>query len=271
MARHRSPRGHRPDPATTLPARCGAHRLPAPPPALRSGAMVAAVAAGALATASQALNAPAVADQTHPTNQAAAQARLTTPQVASQVASAPADPDVLTAVPAPDDAALDALAEAVYRVEHTYTRPGVAYTAGDDEDLDGWIAQALGLMGLPQTLAPGVKEIIMHESRGDPDAINNWDRNAAAGTPSQGLMQVIEPTFENSVLPSLADRPITDPVANITAGVRAMIANHGVDAVYNGGRRDSEGNYLGYGGATIPSDDLAEKIADELEELEESS
>lgn len=236
--------------------------------------MVVAVAAGALASAAQALHGPAVADQAHPThaaNLAVAQARLTSPQTAPQVAPTPANPEVLTTAPAPDEAELDALAEGVYRVEHTYTRPGVAYTAGNDEDLDGWIAQALGLMGLPQTLAPGVKEIIMHESRGDPDAINDWDSNAAAGTPSQGLMQVIAPTFETSVLPSLADRSITDPVANITAGVRAMIANHGVDAVYDGGRRDSEGNYLGYGGAAIPSDDLAQKIADELEELEESS
>ncbi len=226
--------------------------------------MVAAVAAGALAAASQTLHGPAVADQTHPTT-LAAQA-MTLPQVAP-----PADPDVLAAAPSQNPAELEALAEGVHRVEHSYTRPGVAYTAGDDEDLDGWIAQALGLMGLPQTLASGVKEIIMHESRGDPDAINDWDSNAAAGTPSQGLMQVIAPTFENSVLPSLADEPITDPVANITAGVRAMIANHGVDAVYNGGRRDSSGNYIGYGGAAIPSSNLAEKIADELKEFEEAS
>ncbi len=227
--------------------------------------MVAAVAAGALAAASQALHGPAIADEAHPTR-LAAQA-----MTVSQLTSPPVDPDVLTAAPSENPAELEALAEGVYRVAHSYTRPGVAYIAGDDENLDGWIAQALGLMGLPQTLAPGVREIIMHESRGDPDAVNNWDSNAAAGTPSKGLMQVIAPTFETSVLPSLADRSITDPVANITAGVRAMIANHGVDAVYNGGRRDSAGNYIGYGGAAVPSDNMAEKIADELEELEQSS
>ncbi|MPZ66265.1 MAG: transglycosylase SLT domain-containing protein [Pseudonocardiaceae bacterium] len=226
--------------------------------------MVAAVAAGALAAASQTLHGPAVADQEHPT--ALAAQAMTLPQVAP-----PADPDVLTAAPSQDPAELDALAEGVYRVEHSYTRPGVAYIAGNDDDLDGWIAQALGLMGLPQTLAPGVKEIIMQESRGDPDAINDWDSNATAGTPSQGLMQVIAPTFENSVLPSLADESITDPVANITAGVRTMIANHGVGVLYQGGRRDSAGNYMGYGGAAIPSDNLAQQIADELEEFDEAS
>lgn len=228
--------------------------------------MIAAVAAGALAAASQALHGPAVAGETHQASVA------TQAMTAAQVAPQPAfGPDVFTTAPSPDPAELEALSDGVYRVEHTYTRPGVAYVAGNDEDLDGWIAQALGLMGLPQTLAPGVREIIMHESRGDPDAVNDWDSNAATGTPSKGLMQVIEPTFENSVLPSLADRSITDPVANITAGVRAMIANHGVDAVYAGGRRDSEGNYIGYGGAAVPSDNLAQQIADELEELDESS
>ena len=37
--------------------------------------------------------------------------------------------------------------------------------------------------------------IIQHESGGNPNAINNWDSNAAAGMPSKGLMQTIDPTF----------------------------------------------------------------------------
>jgi soluble lytic murein transglycosylase-like protein len=227
--------------------------------------MVAAVAAGGLAAAGQALHGPAVAEQAQPTTLAAQHVPAPQPRME------PAHPDVLTAIRPQDPAELDALAAGVYRVEHTYTRPGVPYVAGNDETLDGWIAQALGLMGLPQTLAPGVREIIMHESGGDPDAINNWDSNAASGIPSQGLMQVIPPVFENCVLPSLADQPITDPVANITAGVRAMIANHGVQVLYQGGRRDSAGNYIGYGGAAIPSDDMTERIADEIEELDQAS
>ena len=34
------------------------------------------------------------------------------------------------------------------------------------------------------------------ESGGNPKAINNWDSNAKAGTPSKGWMQVIDPTFK---------------------------------------------------------------------------
>lgn len=133
---------------------------------------------------------------------------------------------------------------------------GTPYEAGNERTLDGQIAKALGLMGLPQRLAPGVKKIIMRESTGNADAVNDWDSNAAAGTPSKGLMQLIDTTFRNAVLPELADRGIFDPVANITAGVRTMIANHSIDDVMAGGLRNSAGNYIGYGGAAIPDDGL---------------
>ncbi|MCE3550764.1 transglycosylase SLT domain-containing protein [Pseudonocardia sp. RS11V-5] len=112
--------------------------------------------------------------------------------------------------------------------------------------VDGWIAQALAICDLPQDLAPGVKKIIMAESGGNPRAVNLWDSNARSGNPSQGLMQVIPSTFRAYVHPSLAGRSITDPVANITAGVRYMIANYGVDTLEAGGRSNSSGDYVGY-------------------------
>ena len=112
--------------------------------------------------------------------------------------------------------------------------------------LDGWIAEALQVMGLPQELAPGVKKIILAESGGNPHAINTWDSNAVRGTPSRGLMQTIPSTFRTYVHPELADRPITDPVANITAGVRYMIDRYGMETVAAGGRSDGLGSYVGY-------------------------
>jgi hypothetical protein len=112
--------------------------------------------------------------------------------------------------------------------------------------VDGWIAQALQILDLPQTLAPSVKRIIMKESGGNPRAINNWDSNARRGTPSQGLMQTIPTTFKAYVHPDLKNRPITDPVANITAGVRYMIDNYGMKTLQAGGRTNSAGNYVGY-------------------------
>lgn len=119
-------------------------------------------------------------------------------------------------------------------------------TVIDEGGLDGWIAEALRVMDMPQSFAPGIKKIIMAESNGNPRAINNWDSNARRGTPSQGLMQTIPSTFRAFVHPSLAGRSITDPVANITAGVRYMIANYGLSTLQSGGRSSSSGSYLGY-------------------------
>jgi soluble lytic murein transglycosylase-like protein len=112
--------------------------------------------------------------------------------------------------------------------------------------LDGWIAEALQIMDMPQSYAKGIKKIIMAESGGNPRAINTWDSNARRGTPSQGLMQTIPSTFKAYVHPSLRGRSITDPVANITAGVRYMIANYGAGTLKAGGRSNSSGDYVGY-------------------------
>ncbi|MDN5917507.1 MAG: transglycosylase SLT domain-containing protein [Pseudonocardia sp.] len=112
--------------------------------------------------------------------------------------------------------------------------------------LDGWIAEALDHMGMSQSYATGLKRIILKESNGDPDAINNWDSNAAAGNPSEGLMQVIPSTFERYVHPDFASESPTDPVANITAGVRYMVDKYGIDTLASGGRSSSSGGYLGY-------------------------
>ncbi len=112
--------------------------------------------------------------------------------------------------------------------------------------LDGWIAEALDHMGMSQDYAPGLKRIILKESNGNPDAINNWDSNALSGNPSEGLMQVIPSTFEKFVHPDFADRGVTDPVANITAGVRYMVDRYGEDTLAAGGRSGSGGGYLGY-------------------------
>jgi SLT domain-containing protein len=112
--------------------------------------------------------------------------------------------------------------------------------------LDGWIAEALQTMQLPQALAPSVKRIILAESDGNPRAINRWDSNARRGTPSRGLMQTIPATFRAYVHPDLSARPIVDPVANITAGVRYMIDRYGMETLEAGGRSDTRGRYVGY-------------------------
>ncbi|ALE05507.1 hypothetical protein AL755_08485 [Arthrobacter sp. ERGS1:01] len=60
---------------------------------------------------------------------------------------------------------------------------------------------------------------MMQESGGDPNAVNNWDSNAAAGQPSKGLMQLIPSTFE-----AYRDRGLSadifNPMANMVASIR---------------------------------------------------
>jgi SLT domain-containing protein len=56
-------------------------------------------------------------------------------------------------------------------------------------------------------------------------AINNWDSNAAAGTPSKGLMQTIDSTFNTYALPGHTN--IWNPVDNIVAAVRYANATYG--------------------------------------------
>jgi hypothetical protein len=226
-----------------------------PSPALRGRAVTAAVAAGALAVAGHTMQTTtAVASE-----QVAdvAPAAMTGPSLEPEVLRLDSVRGATTGVSALRRAVERADRAEAYQ-EALLNRLGHPYQAGNNHSLDGWIAKALGLMGLPQALAPGVKSVIMHESGGNPNAINTWDSNAAAGTPSQGLMQTIPSTFRACVLPSLAGSSITDPVANITAGIRSMIAHHGISAVMSGGRRDAHGNYIGYGGAGCSSYDLNE-------------
>lgn len=124
-------------------------------------------------------------------------------------------------------------------------KPPIVHAAGTSAQVSGWISEALDILGLPLTLANGIGNIVMHESGGNPSAINLWDSNAAAGHPSQGLMQTIPSTFAAYVLPALRSLGIDNPIANLTAGIRYAIANYGVGFLQRGGNQSSSG-YKGY-------------------------
>lgn len=64
------------------------------------------------------------------------------------------------------------------------------------------------------------------ESGGNPKAINNWDINAKRGTPSKGLMQVIDPTFRAYAMPGY-NTNIYDPLSNMLASIRYAMARYG--------------------------------------------
>ncbi|MFF5451884.1 phage tail tape measure protein [Streptomyces sp. NPDC012950] len=95
------------------------------------------------------------------------------------------------------------------------------------------VLQALRMVGQPASLLPVVLRRMNQESGGNPAAINNWDINAKNGTPSKGLMQVIDPTF-NAHAGALRGRGVWDPLANIYASMRYALARYGsLTSAYN--------------------------------------
>jgi uncharacterized protein YukE len=113
-----------------------------------------------------------------------------------------------------------------------------------------WIRQAIEILrangiNVSEADADKIWQIIQHESGGNPHAINNWDSNAAKGTPSKGLMQTIDPTFNSYKLPGHGD--IWNPVDNICAGVNYAISRYGsLDNVPGIKAMASGGAYRGY-------------------------
>ncbi|MCW1249662.1 tape measure protein [Acaricomes phytoseiuli] len=96
---------------------------------------------------------------------------------------------------------------------------------GSSVQLTAWMTEALMATGQPLTSIPlGIKRALQ-ESGGDPRAVNNWDINAKRGTPSKGLMQVIDPTFAAYKDPGREN--IWDPVHNIIASIRYTLARYG--------------------------------------------
>lgn len=110
---------------------------------------------------------------------------------------------------------------------------GVEYVGGHASAAKGnarrWTGQilhALRLLGQPSSLLPKVIRRMNQESGGNHRALNSWDSNAKKGTPSKGLMQVIDPTFRAYRHPNLSGN-IYDPLANIYAGLNYALNRYG--------------------------------------------
>lgn len=101
-----------------------------------------------------------------------------------------------------------------------------------DAALQAVIAQALRYKGVyTPANAAALFRRVMQESGGNPNAVNNWDVNAANGDPSVGLAQIIGSTFAR-----YRDRRLPNnrrnPMANLVAAINYMMAVYGhiVDA-----------------------------------------
>lgn len=94
------------------------------------------------------------------------------------------------------------------------------------EQWRGVTLQVMRELGIPDQYIGDVLRRMNQESGGNPNVQNNWDSNAKKGTPSIGLMQTIGPTF-NSYAGQYASRGITDPYANIYAGLKYAGTRYG--------------------------------------------
>lgn len=93
-----------------------------------------------------------------------------------------------------------------------------AYKGGGN--LDEWAKNGLILGNVFEPNASNISKIksrAMQESGGDPNAQNNWDINALNGTPSKGLMQIIEGTWEANTTPEIGgfDANWNNPVKSV--------------------------------------------------------
>lgn len=124
-----------------------------------------------------------------------------------------------------------------------------AYFGAVGAGVEQWrplVVSILKAKGLPVSLADTTLRRMDQESGGDPRAINNWDSNAAAGTPSKSLMQVIDPTFAAYKDPGFDD--IWDPESNIRASMNYAIAQYGsLPAAYNRAGGYHNGGLAGVG------------------------
>ncbi|MBF6333319.1 transglycosylase SLT domain-containing protein [Nocardia transvalensis] len=123
-----------------------------------------------------------------------------------------------------------------------HPRSGPVLAAG--EGVQRWREVALEALRRTNTSESYVDLLLYQmqtESGGDQYAINLWDSNAQRGTPSKGLMQVIDPTFHRYRDPTLSD-DIYDPLANIVAAINySKAAYPSLEAAWRGVGYDTGG------------------------------
>lgn len=220
------------------------HRVPPKARSLQLGVAVAAFGAIGVFTAAAGTKTeePPVQAAAHVTSLAVGQLPAPAAAPAPEAAPAPAPEAAPAPAAQPAPAAAPEPAKQEPPAEQVVEKP--------KDQIGAWIDEAIGVLeknGIPreQIDADAIRTIIMHESNGNPNATNNWDSNAAAGTPSIGLMQTIEPTFQSYALPGHGD--IYNPVDNIIAATRYAITTYGsVGDVPGVAGLRSGGSYSGY-------------------------
>lgn len=99
--------------------------------------------------------------------------------------------------------------------------------------VDAHIDEAMDHLGITDPAArerwkKGYRVLIKRESGGDPNVFNKTDSNAAKGTPSGGLTQTIQSTFNENHVPGTSTNML-DPTANIAASMNYVMRQYDVD------------------------------------------
>ncbi|WP_248525711.1 peptidoglycan DD-metalloendopeptidase family protein, partial [Staphylococcus aureus] len=92
--------------------------------------------------------------------------------------------------------------------------------------------------------------VAKRESNYQADAINNWDSNARAGTPSKGMFQMIEPSFRAFAKPGHGN--IYNPTDEAISAMKYIVAKYG----WGGFKR--AGDYAYANGGLITKHQIAE-------------
>jgi murein DD-endopeptidase MepM/ murein hydrolase activator NlpD/SLT domain-containing protein len=115
------------------------------------------------------------------------------------------------------------------------------------------VQHSLALLGQPTSHTDTTLRRMAQESGGNPRAVNLWDVNAKAGTPSVGLMQVIKPTFDayaghmQGVGPKMYGVSV-DPLANVFSSMRYALSRYGsLPKAYNRPGGYASGGFPGIG------------------------
>lgn len=115
--------------------------------------------------------------------------------------------------------------KAVGFVKDKMSSYSASFSGGGSKAVKKWVAQALSIKGLGSEYAGALETIAMKESGGNPNVVNNWDSNAKAGHPSQGLMQFIPSTFNAHKEPGHGN--IKNPVDQILAAINYLNSRYG--------------------------------------------
>lgn len=118
-----------------------------------------------------------------------------------------------------------------------HPRTGKAF----ETNISRWANLVRGVMqehGVADKYLVGILAQIQQESGGNPDVVNNWDSNAAKGTPSKGLLQVILPTYKYYAKAGYkTSKYQTVPYTNIWAALNYVKGRYGMSkfASWNSG------------------------------------